>query len=348
MIKVLIVEDSPVVREFLAHVLGSDDEIQVVGTAVDGFEAVEAVGKVKPDVITMDIHMPGMDGFDATRRIMETVPTPIVIVSGSSSVDEVSSTFNALEAGALAVVRRPMGIGHPDHETSTRELVQTVKSMAEVRVVKRWPRFREPQPASPVRLPDTVAGSAEIKVVAIGASTGGPAVLETILAALPRDFHIPILIVQHMAKGFVDGFAGWLTNTGGPRAHVAVHGELLEPAHVYIAPDEYHLGVAAGDRIELSKSESENGLRPSVSYLFRSVARTYGRGAVGVLLTGMGRDGAEELKVLQQLGAVTIAQDEQSSVVYGMPGEAARIGAATYLLPPDKIAASLVELVKKR
>lgn len=347
MIRVLIVEDSPVIREFLNYVLTSDDEIEVAGMAVDGIEAVDATAKIKPDVITMDIHMPGMDGFDATRRIMETTPTPIIIVSGSTSIGEMSSTFKALEAGALAVVRRPMGIGHPEHDSSSRELIQTVKSMSEVKVVKRWHRDRVSSPPRPPWPSDHVPSSGNTRIVAIGASTGGPQVLETIVSALPRDFRVPILVVQHMAKGFMDGFAAWLAGTGGPAVHVAVHGEELKPGNVYMGPDDYQFGVMAGGKVELGRTDTENGLRPSVSYLFRSVASIYGRDAVGVLLTGMGRDGAEELKLLRMAGAVTIAQDKQSSVVYGMPGEAVKIGAAVYQLPPDKIVSLLSELVKK-
>src|SRR5665811_2307336 len=198
MIKVLVVEDSPVVREFLVHILGADPGIQVIGTANDGEQALEAVARKRPDVITMDIHMPKLDGLEATRRIMETHPTPIVIVSGSTDPREVATTFRAMEAGAVAVLRRPAGIGHPDHEATVRELVQTVKLMSEVKVVRRWPRVRReisvPGPPEPVvgRAP------AGVKVVAIGASTGGPPVLQTILAGLPKDFPAPVLIVQHM------------------------------------------------------------------------------------------------------------------------------------------------------
>lgn len=348
MIRTLVVEDSAVVREFLIHVLSSDASIQVIGTASNGVEAVEAVKQKKPDVITMDIHMPKMNGFDATRRIMETHPTPIIIVSGSSNKNEIATTFQALEAGALAVVHRPTGIGHPEYDATAKELIQTVKLMAEVKVVRRWPR---PNKKTPVALiPELEAKKAppEVQIIAMGASTGGPVVLETILSLLPRDFPAPILIVQHMAAGFLQGFVEWLTQSSGIPVHVPAHGEHVQPGHVYVAPDGYHMGVGGGGRIELSKDEPENGLRPSASYLFRSVARTFGQKAAGVILTGMGKDGAEELGSLKQLGAVTIAQDEETSIVYGMPGEAVKLGAASYVLPPEKIAAALITLTRMR
>lgn len=351
LIKVLIAEDSPVVREFLVHILSSDPDIRVVGTANNGEEALDAVKRYRPDVITMDIHMPKMDGLEATRRIMETDPTPIVIVSGSTDPHDVAMTFRAMEAGALAVLGRPAGIGHPDHETTASELVQTVKLMAEVRVVRRWPQTRrEPvlQPAAlalpgkPARVPD------EIKVVAMGASTGGPPVLQMILAMLPRDFPLPVLIVQHMASGFVTSFVEWLAQSSSLPVHVAMHGEYLVPGHVYVAPDECQMKVAHGGTIVLTQDEPENGLRPSVSYLFRSLAAVYGGDAVAGLLTGMGRDGAEELRLLKEKGAVTFAQDKDSSVVHGMPGEAIRLNAATFILAPDKIAAVLMSLANSR
>jgi two-component system chemotaxis response regulator CheB len=352
MIKVLIVEDSPVVREFLVHVLGSDPGIRVAGTAHDGEEALEAVRRWRPDVITMDIHMPRLDGVEATRRIMETEPTPIVIVSGSTDPKEVATTFDAMEAGALAVLRRPAGIGHPEHEATARELVQTVKLMSEVKVVRRWSKSRRaamangrqapaPQPAEMgfARKP------AKARVVAIGASTGGPPVLQTILAALPKHFPAPIAIVQHMADGFVRGFVEWLAQSSGPRVHLATHGELMLPGHAYVAPDGFQMKVERGGKIALTRDEPENGLRPSVSCLFRSVAEVYGCDAIAGLLTGMGRDGAEELRLLKEKGAVTFAQDKDSSVVHGMPGEAIRLDAATLVLPPEKIAAVLASVV---
>jgi two-component system chemotaxis response regulator CheB len=348
MIKVLIVEDSPVVREFLVHILGADPEILLIGTARNGEEALEAVRRQKPNVITMDIDMPKIDGFEATRRIMETHPTPIVIVSGSFDTQEVATTFRAMEAGALAVVPRPQGIGHPEYETTTKELVQTVKLMAEVKVVKRWPRLTNKPavlPAPQVEVPRTPA---EIQVVAIGTSTGGPLALQTILSGLPKDFSVPVLIVQHMVPGFVQGFAEWLAQSSGFPVHVAAHGDPLLPGRAYVAPDGMHMGVGRGHRIVLSQEVIKNGLRPSVSYLFRSVAAVFGRGAVGVLLTGMGKDGAEELKLMRDQGALTIAQDKESAVVHGMPGEAIKLGAAMYVLPPERIAAALVSLANKK
>ncbi|RJP56018.1 MAG: chemotaxis response regulator protein-glutamate methylesterase [Deltaproteobacteria bacterium] len=343
MIKVLIVDDSAVAREFLVHILGSDPQLEVVGTARDGEEAIEAAMRLKPDVITMDIHMPNRDGFEATLRIMETNPIPIVIVSGSSTVKEAATAFRAVEAGALAVISRPKGIGDPEYERTVRELIQTVKLMAEVKVVRRWPHLKKEQ-VTQTTAKEIKAALAEVKVVAIGASTGGPLVLQAILSRLPKEFPVPVLIVQHMAAGFVHGFAEWLAGSSALPVHVAVNNEPFLPGHAYLSPDGFHIGAGSGNRIMLSQSEPENGLRPSVSYLFRSVAQIFGKNAVGILLTGMGKDGAKELRLMKDKGAITIVQDMESSVVHGMPGEAISLGAATYVLSPGKIADVLISV----
>ncbi len=204
MIKVLIVEDSKVVQEFLAHIFTSDPSIQVVGVADNGEEALDAVKQKRPDVITMDIHMPKVDGFEATRAIMETVPTPIVIVTGSLRAKELASTFRAVEAGALAVVLRPPGIGHPEHETAAGELIRTVKLMSEVKVVRRWPRVGNKM-AVPQRI-EITGTTKEIQIVAMGASTGGPVALKTILSGLPKDFR-PLHGLRHV-------FASMLASSG--------------------------------------------------------------------------------------------------------------------------------------
>lgn len=347
MIKVLVVDDSPVVRDFLVHVFSRDPTLSVVGTARDGEEALAVVAERKPDVITMDIRMPKMNGLEATRLIMERHPTPIVIVSGNLSEEE-NASFRAVEAGALAVLQRPAGIGHPEHEATARELVRTVKLMSEVRVVKRWPRARQSVETLGVPVPIQTglkSAAAKIKLVAIGASTGGPVVLQRILSGLPKSYPAPVLIVQHIAAGFVHGFADWLVQVTGFAVGVATHDERLLPRRAYVAPDGFHMEVAdGGDRITLVRSAPENGLRPSVAALFRSVARVCGRGAAGVLLTGMGKDGAHELGLMKERGAITIAQDEESSIIYGMPGEAVSLGAATYVLSPEGIAALLTKL----
>ena len=345
MIKVLIVDDSPVVREFLVHILGSDPRIEVVGTATDGESAVEAAQRLRPQVITMDIHMPGMDGIAATRRIMETFPVPIIIVSGSGDPREVATTFRAMEAGAVAVLRRPAGVGHPDHEATAMELVQMVRAMSEVKVVRRWPRRAGDIAPPPGGIP-LAPRSGRVKVMAIGASTGGPPVLQSILAELPQDFPVPILIVQHMSVGFTQGFVQWLAQSSTLPVHLAMHGEHIRPGHVYVAPDAFHMKVERGETVVLKKDEPEHGLRPSVSYLFRSVREVYGGDVVAGLLSGMGRDGADELKFLKDNGALTFAQEKDSCVVYGMPGEAVRLDAATLVLTPQKIAAMMTHLAR--
>ena len=346
-IRVLVVEDSPVVRELLVYLLESDPAIRVVGTASNGDEAVEAVKQKKPDVVTMDYHMPKLNGVDATRKIMETHPVPIVIVSGSSARDEVAAAFRLLEAGALAVAEKPLGIGHPRHETAAKELLQTVKLMSEVKVVRRWPKREAAVPRAPrARAVELHRAEADVKLVAIGASTGGPIVLQTILSALPKHFPVPILIVQHIATGFTEALVAWLAQSSGFAVHVAAHDEYPLPGHAYVAPDGSHMKLAQGGRIALSADAPENGHRPSVSHLFRSVATALGRNALGVLLTGMGTDGAEELRLMREKGAVTIAQDQASSIVHGMPGQAISLEAAAYVLSPAEIAAALAKLAK--
>ena len=351
MIKVLIVEDSFVVRELLMHILSTDPQIEIIGTASNGEEALKFLEYQKPDVITMDINMPKMDGFEATRTIMENKPVPIVIVTGSWDPQEVATSFRAMEAGAVALLGKPTGVADPHYERNAKQLVETVKLMSEIKVVKRRPYpgdRKTPADLAAAVKPGVAKKSPEIRIVAMGVSTGGPQVLQRILSRLPKDFPASILIVQHIARGFLEGMADWLEKTCGFLFHIPLHGEYLLPGHVYLAPDDYHMGVAGGDRIALSKDSPENGTRPSVSYLFRSVREVYGRHSAAVLLTGMGRDGAEELKLMKENGAITIIQDKESSVVFGMPGEALKLDAAMHVLPPEAIAALLAMLVNEK
>lgn len=345
-INVLVVEDSPVVRELISHILRSDPDIAIIGAAASGEEAIAAAALVKPDLITMDINLPGINGYEATRRIMETSPTRIIIVSGSYDPQDVARSLRVVEAGALTILPPPLGIGHPEFRVRADELIRTVKLMSEIKVVRRWPRaaaLAKPAPRIDVKRP-----SKKIEVVAMGASTGGPPVLKKLLAGLGPDFPAPVLIVQHMSPGFVPGLAEWLRQATGFPVQVAQDHQEILPGQAYLAPDGCHMKVDRFGRIELSSAAPLDGLRPAVAPLFRSVAQAYGPRAVGLLLTGMGDDGVAEMALMKEQGAITIAQDQESSVVFGMPGEAVKLGAAMYVLGPEQIVEFLKTLVRSR
>lgn len=337
MIKVLVVDDSAVVRQHLKHLYEADGRMKVCGLAVNGKEAVEMASLLKPDIISMDINMPVMNGMEATRRIMETSPVPIVIVSASYQKNDVEKSFLAMEAGAVAILGKPGGDSDAIGGTTNQELIETIKLMSEIRVVRRWSRYNAAKRPAPEPAAIDVPSGQEIEIVAIGASTGGPPVLQTVLSGLDSSFPAPILIVQHIAKGFIGGLTDWLSQTTGLKTSVARHGERAIAGRVYFAPDDRHMGIDGSSRIILSTAEPENGVRPSVSYLFRSAREAFGKATAGVLLTGMGKDGADGLLAMHTAGGVTIAQDMETSVVFGMPGEAVRLGAADHVLAPDVI-----------
>lgn len=341
-------------RELLVSILSADPRIKVVGTAANGEEALEALKHEVPDLLTVDINMPGMNGFDLTRHIIQTHPVPVVIVTAGWRPEEVATTFKAIEAGAVAIVGKPHGPGHREYERDARKLVETVKAMSEVKMVRRWTRPRPigtERPAPSPAKPAVLAPPRQVPrpdVIAIGASTGGPLVLQTILRGLRPGFPVPILIVQHIAAGFLQGLVDWLVSTTGFPVSVAGAGERALPGHAYFAPDGFHMGVAADRRLVLSLEAPDTGLRPSVSHLFASVARVYGADSAGVLLTGMGKDGAEQLKVMRERGAMTIAQDRESSLVFGMPGEAVKLEAAAFVVAPERIVALLEAAVDQK
>ena len=325
MIRVLLAEDSAVTREYLKWLLEQDPELEVVGAAPDGERAVALAERLRPDVILMDVHMPGLDGFDATRQIMERFPTPIVMATASTS-----RAFEALEAGALVLLAKPPAPWEDGHEAAAEELLRTIKLMAEVKVVRRW----ADNGARRVRRPRAP------RVVAIGASTGGPQVLAAILGELPP-LGVPVVLVQHISLGFIEGFVEWLDSRAPMPVRIARHDDRLTPGTVYVADGGHHVTLTRDRRIALDDGPPVNGFRPSISRLFDSVAETCGQAAVGVLLTGMGRDGADGLRRMRDAGALTIAQDEASSVVFGMPGEAVRLEAAVDVLPPAAITETL-------
>ena len=352
-VRVLVVDDSPSCRELLVMLLDADPRLQVVGHADDGESAVQAAAALRPDVITMDIHLPGLDGFAATRRIMETCPTRIIMVTSSSVPNEMAASFEALACGALTVIGKPMGPMDPLFPAAREELCRTVALMAEVAVVRRWPARRgtvpEPAPAqAQAQAAAEVTHPARLRLVAVGASTGGPLALHALLSVLVHGFSAPMVVVQHISPGFGDGLVQWLGHSTGHPVRLPVDGERMQPGVVYVAPEGMHTAVRADGDVMLTDAPPENGFRPAVGWLFRSVAAQFGAGAAGLLLTGMGADGAQELKAMREAGALTMVQDSRSAVVHGMPGAALRLHAARHALPPEAMAQALNRLIPGR
>ncbi len=358
MIRVLIVEDSPTARLLLTKLLSSDPDIEVVGTANDGLEGVARALELRPDLITMDIRMPRLDGFEATRRIMEQVPTPIVVISASVDAADLAITFNAIQAGALEVLAKPPGFGHQNFDVLRERLITTVKLMAEVKVVRRRARPATgtlgPSPSPSIEAgragghPRTGSLSRPVALLVVGASTGGPTALATFLKGLPQDFPVPAVIVQHIANGFLAGLVSWLQTTSALRLKVAVEGENIMPGQVYFAPEDRHLVLAARGVLGSSQAPPVSHVRPSATVLFKSAALVYGAEVAGLLLTGMGDDGAAGLKAIRDAGGTTLAQDEASSVVYGMPRAAAEMGAVDLVLSLERIAPTVNGLARAK
>ena len=341
-IRVLVVEDSLTVRKRLCEVLRADREIEIAGEAGDGKRAIELCAALRPDVITLDMMLPVMSGLAATEYIMAHCPAPILIVSSSTNRGELFKTYEALAAGALDVMEKPPG--DAADVAWERRLVSTVKLLSRIKVITH-PRarigtfegWRDPARG---REPTVLQGAPRHQVIALGASTGGPAAILQVLHGLPRDFPLPILIVLHIGEPFGAAFAEWLDGQSPHRVSVARDGQALEPG-VWLAPPNRHLVLRQG-RLRLSDEPERHSCRPSVDVLFESVARECGPAALACLLTGMGRDGASGLLEIRRAGGATIAQDEASCVVYGMPREAVLLGAAERVLPLQQIAPALV------
>jgi len=345
-IRVLVVEDSLTVLRRLVEVLGADPAIEIVGEAGDGKRAIELAKKLKPDVITLDMMLPVMTGVAVTEYIMAHFPTPILIVSSSTNRGELFRTYDALAAGAVDVLDKPKG-DEPDGQWEAK-LLAAVKLVSRIKVITH-PRMRMGalgRSPDPLAAPPVLARSASCtcEIVAIGASTGGPAAVIDVLRAIPADFPLPILLVLHIGEPFGLGFADWLDGQTAHRVKYARDGEALGArGRVVMAPVDKHMMVRDGV-IRLDRGAERFSCRPSVDVLFESVAREFGSCSAAALLTGMGRDGASGLLDIRRAGGFTIAQDEASSVVYGMPREAAILGAAEKILPLGEIGPALATL----
>ncbi len=346
-IRILIAEDSTVVRRLLTAILDAEPDMEIVGCAGDGREAVRLTAELKPDLITMDIRMPVMDGFEATRMIMSTNPTPIVVISSSVNVEEMRTTFRAIEEGALAVMEKPKAGNGLDFGEHQAEMLATIRAMASVKVIQRT----LPKPVVPdvdFFASTLVSTTKAYELVALGSSTGGPQVLQYVLSSLPVGFPAPIVIAQHISEGFIGGLVEWLKGNTLLKAKLVVDGEELQDGTIYFAPEDRHIRVVnRRGRLHASTGDDEkvNRFRPSVSVLFDSVAKACPGRAVGGLLTGMGRDGATGLLAMRQAGCSTFVQDEESSIVFGMPGSALEINAADKIVKQANIAAHLTQLV---
>lgn len=344
-IRVLVAEDSTTARRLLVEIFRSDPSFQVVGEAADGAEAVRQAMDLRPDLVTMDVHMPGLDGLAATKEIMRHAPTPILIVSAAVARGDVELSLSATQAGALMAIAKPDSPLDPGFPAERAQLLAMARAMAGVKVVRRWggpPRAALEQALLAAAAPRPRLAGGRPSVVAIATSAGGPAALRRILLDLPADFPVPIAAVQHISAGFMAGLVSWLGSNCPLPVRVAEHGQAL-CGGVYLAPDGWHLGFADG-RLALADAAPIGGFRPSADHLFSSAARAYGPGALGIILTGMGRDGVDGLRALHAAGGYVLAQDEASSVVYGMAQEAVRAGAVHEVLPLELIAPRLLEL----
>src|SRR5262245_6317585 len=354
-IRVLVVEDSRAQRELLLALLRASRDFEVVGTATNGKEAIAEALRLRPHVIAMDIHLPLLDGYEATRQIMRQCPTPIVLIS--SQGDTAQRSIEALAAGALTVVSKPSGYAYADDELAT--FLTTLRLMADVRVITRHSArlsttdHRSPatdQPGSSV-IGSSTSGQGRRraavapKVLAIAASTGGPAAVQTVLRGLGAGFTLPILVVQHIARGFVPALVDWLNNTLPSPVRIAQQGERLLPGQIYLAPEDHHLVKREPGVAGLRPLAPGDRFCPSADLLFETVANAYGGAAIGLVLTGMGDDGTRGLLTLRAAGAPTLAQDAASCVVYGMPRAAVEAGAITRSEPLPLLADVILGLV---
>jgi two-component system chemotaxis response regulator CheB len=336
-VRVLVVDDSALMRKLIPQMLASDESIEVVGTAMDGSFCLKKIDELKPSVVTLDLEMPGMNGIDTLKEIMRRQPVPVIVFS-SHSIEGASVTMKALGLGAFDFVTKPKDASAHMAETA-KELIAKVKAAAEC---KLKPRILPGTPPKPAKA--SVSASSPTKVVGIGVSTGGPQAMEYLLSQLPGDFPGAIAVVQHMPEGFTDMFARRLDELCPLRVKEAQSGDMLQPGRVLICPGSRHMKVKRlplGDVVILSDEAHVNGHRPSVDVLFRSLAEEFRTQAVGVLMTGMGDDGAEGLGAVKKEGGMTIAQSEESCVVYGMPKAAIERGYAIRVVALDVMAATL-------
>ncbi|MEP7352588.1 MAG: chemotaxis-specific protein-glutamate methyltransferase CheB [Acidobacteriota bacterium] len=356
-IRVLIVEDSLVIREFLEYIIGQDPRLEVVGSVGSAEEALRLLNPdswnaIRPDVISMDIRLPGMDGFEATQRIMSETPTPIVVVSASVESEDLCITMNALQAGALAVLEKPVGTTSMEYEAVASKLCTQLAIMSKVKVVRRHVSAST-TPRSERRGQDWMGGShpapfvysdrSSYSMLGIVSSTGGPNALVRLLGQLGPNFPLPIAVVQHITPSFLEGFASWLDSACPFSVVVVRDREPLESGKIYVACQDHHLRLKQGF-VQVDAGGPVCGQRPSGDVLFESMANILGNQGLGVLLTGMGEDGAAGLLQLRQAGGYTIAEDESTAVVYGMPAEAVRLGAVRESLPLPSIAPRILQM----
>jgi len=336
-IRVVIVDDSALMREMLKDILGNEPGIEVAGVARDAAEARQVIKVANPDVVTLDVEMPGMDGLSFLEKIMTLRPTPVIMIS-SLTQEGSDAAIRALELGAVDCLAKPGGSDGKGFEETARELVTKIRVAATARLSMRRP------PAAPSTLPAPRRAGIGGRLVAIGASTGGVERIRDVLAVMPADCP-PIVITQHMGPSYVASFAARLDRLSAPSVQVATHGARLAHGIVYIAPGDRHLTVArdsAGLVCHIQDSPPVTGHRPSVDVLFGSVAKAAGPNAVGVILSGMGRDGAIGMKAMRDAGAHTIGEQESSCVVYGMPRMANEAGGVAIELPLHQIPAEML------
>lgn len=337
-IRVLIVDDSLVGRKLLIGILAADPVFEVVDVAENGKLAYEKVLQHNPDVVSMDIEMPVMDGIDATKLIMSKHPVPVVIVSSIYRDTEIERAIKELEAGAVTILPKPYGPGHPDFSKNARKYISTLKLMSEIKVVRRNfiskdnPHFETRGINS-----DFSSFNKKAKVLAIGASAGGPEGIRTILSKIDPAFPLPILLVQHIDPNFAEGFVLWLNTFSKINVKTAVHGEKVTAGNIYLPPGDKHMRINNNEELIISSEKGNSLNRPSIDILFSSLADVYKNNVIAILLSGMGKDGANELKRLRSAGAYTFVQDEDSCLVFGMPGEAVKLGAACSVLSPGEI-----------
>jgi len=343
-IRVLIVDDSITARETLIGIIESDSEISVVGEAKNGKEAIELTRRLKPDIITMDIRMPIMDGLEAIQYIMAYYPTPIVVIAASAFSQGNSFIFKSLEYGALEVLEKPCPGDWKDLPNLGSKIIKDLKTLAKIPVVTHIKgkniRKKTDENGNEPDEKDLV------KVVSVASSTGGPKALMELLSGLPENFSGAVLVVQHISDGFMDGLADWLNKKCRLTVKIADNNERITPGAVFLAPTGKHMKVKENDRIALTDEPPVCGLKPAADLLFKSAAQHYGRDVIGVILTGMGKDGSEGLKAIKKAGGRLIAQDEESSLVYGMPKAAVETGCVDEVLSIDRIALRLKELVE--